>query len=223
MDELKKLHAHCRTCNHYNRHTLVAQYQDQRSQDDDFRWWEYYQIITCDGCDTPAFRKLYTDELQYDYDTNKFDETITIYPSAEKIAKEIEGTWRLPEKIRRVYQETVDAINRNSLVLGAIGIRVLIESICDDRNCKLSNDLPSSLHKLKANGYISEGQYDTLMISKDLLNKVTHEAFAAPLGHLKVALSSVDNMLEHMYIHSEDRTQLEGYVRQKPPKTPTDI
>lgn len=125
----------CRNCKGL-RNQKELHRSERRGGDDDgfFQWIDKYLIIECNGCETISFLNIYGDsEMSYMTDEGYheyFDEE-TIYPYYLEKSNEIEYKSYLPDKIKMIYTETVNALKANSYILTAGGLRATIEAICN--------------------------------------------------------------------------------------------
>lgn len=55
------------------------------------------------------------------------------YPNPEKSRTGLSDDHLLPEKLQRIYTETLSALNGNNPVLTGIGLRAIIETVCKDQ------------------------------------------------------------------------------------------
>lgn len=106
-------------------------------------WCDDYQIVECSGCKSKSFRNVSSNSEDY-YpisDTEwEYGELELLYPSRIEGRKTLENDEHyLPFKVRRIYKETLSALNNNSPVLAGIGLRALIETICKEQNAEGGN------------------------------------------------------------------------------------
>ena len=65
--------------------------------------------------------------------------TVKLYPGRVVGRRELENAYLLPWEIRRVYDETRQALGSGLQVLAGIGIRALVEAVCTERQATGSN------------------------------------------------------------------------------------
>jgi hypothetical protein len=136
----------CSKCNGKTSHK-VLQSIDKSGEETDgawvYRWNVQYQIIQCQGCKTISFRKASTNSEDYIQTGPQECEYIVsedIYPSRVEgrrgLADEVHY---FPAQVQRIYAETLQALNSRSPILAGIGLRALLETICQEKNAQGSN------------------------------------------------------------------------------------
>jgi hypothetical protein len=93
-------------------------------------------IWVCNGCGNLTFEDtaFYADWFE---DPSAPRYKIAEYPNREIHRKNFK---HIPDKINRIYQETVEAFNNRLDVLCATGLRSLMEGICDDMEKSSKHD-----------------------------------------------------------------------------------
>lgn len=105
-----------------------------------YGWNNQYQIIQCQGCESIIFRQTHmnSEDREYSQESNGWDANYRLfedyYLNPERSRISIVDDHILPDKLQRIYKETLAALNNNSPVLTAIGIRAIIETVCKDKN-----------------------------------------------------------------------------------------
>lgn len=132
----------CTKCSGKTAHKVVASY-DLRGEYDDghnsMQWAVDNQIIQCLGCKTISFRKASSnseDWVQTSYDGDgEYVVDENIYPSRVDGIKGLgDDAYYLPTSVRRIYDETLQALSNQSSVLAGIGLRALLETVCKEKN-----------------------------------------------------------------------------------------
>ena len=203
MSKPTKVKVLCRTCKHPTNHEILfSKGLHGQTEDDDIQWWETSQVIQCCGCDEISFRR--TSECTEDIDpyTGQLETTENLYPSRTDGRPPIEGYENFPSKTRRIYLETLKALNHNALVLSAIGLRALIESICIEQKTK-SKILAKALDELAESGLLSKKQVDFLHAHRFMGNVAAHEIIAPKPTELVAALDIAETLLKTIYILPE--------------------
>lgn len=100
-------------------------------------WDAHYQIVQCQGCKTISFRESNSNSEDYEqtgpdeYDHVVYEE---LYPSRVEGRKGLDDdVWYLPSKVQRIYKETLQALNSKSPILAGIGLRALVETVCEEK------------------------------------------------------------------------------------------
>ena len=208
MSDLKnKIKIKCRLCKHKTNHTVLA--SEHVSYDEYIKKIDYhidhlheYQITKCDGCETVSFRIVYTCSDERDMDTGEYLETEWLYPEIDEIKEPIEGYDKFPYKTKEIYKETLKAINNNSKILAAIGLRALIESICIERNTT-SRILKDKIEELYTQDLLSKSQCQFLHKLRFLGNEAAHEILPPNESVLSSSLEIAETLLKTIYILPE--------------------
>ncbi len=74
-------------------------------------------------------------EAQEYYGPDQFDDGTSerLYPKRQKDTLQPKDFYNAPSKVERLYRESVDCYNDDSLTLCAAGLRSIVEGICADR------------------------------------------------------------------------------------------
>ncbi|MCQ4363027.1 DUF4145 domain-containing protein [Mycobacterium gordonae] len=208
---------------------ITLQYSLHGDPIHDFEWDESYSIIQCMGCDKVAFlieysgldTEVYDDERDYFYR----QVTYTVYPEEpQKVplslkAMPIKQFTNVPDFVNGVYVEVVNAYNSDSTILGAVGLRTIVEAICkdakvvdglvydDNGNFKTdkknqpirSESLLGKINGLVEAGLITKKQSDVLHQVRELGNYAVHEIEMPARKTVKVGIEIVSNILLNMY------------------------
>jgi hypothetical protein len=193
----------CQTCKHPTNHEILfSKNTHDQTEDGDIQWWGSYQVIKCCGCDEISFRR--TSECTEDIDpyTGNLEAIEVLYPSRTDGRPPIEGYENFPSKTRRIYSEMLKALNHNALILAAIGLRALIESICIEQKTK-SKVLAKSIDELADSGLLSKKQVDFLHAHRFMGNVAAHEVVSPKATELVAALDIAETLLKTIYILPE--------------------
>ncbi|WP_164547795.1 DUF4145 domain-containing protein [Variovorax beijingensis] len=143
--------------------------------------------------------------MDHYYDEN--GELQTVYSVAEKlypsrIAGYIglkDGVWLLPDKLRRIYQETTNALTSDQHVLTGIGVRAILETLCKDQAAK-GRTLFEQIDDLVQQGVLTPGRAAVLHQLRTLGNLAAHEVEPHNPQQLGLAMIVLDHLLEEVYI-----------------------
>ncbi len=203
MTKPNKRRVLCRTCKHATNHEILFTKRLTGETDDgDIRWWSEYQVLQCCGCEDVSFRTADRDTESIDPYTGQLDETETLYPSRTDGRPPIEGYENFPAKTRRIYTETLKALNHNAFILAAIGLRALIESICLEQKTK-AKVLAKRIDELAETGLLSVKQAAFLHAHRFMGNVAAHEMVAPKATELVAALDIAETLLKTIYILPE--------------------
>ena len=109
------------------------------------------------------------------------------------------GHEAFPIKTKRVYLETLEALNGQIPLLAAIGLRALIESICLEQKTK-SKNLAGGIDELASMGLLSAKQAEFLHNHRFMGNEAAHEIVAPNPEHLVAAIDIAETLLKTIYI-----------------------
>jgi len=160
-------------------------------------WTEEYQVVQCNGCENLIFRltSMNSEDMGPDGPTIYTE----IYPNPEEGRTEVKDSHLLPNKLERIYTETLRSLNSNQPVLTGIGIRAIVETVCKDQNAN-GNNLFNKINDLKANKILTESGADILHKLRTLGNDSAHEVQPHTNVQLGLALDVIDNLLQSVYI-----------------------
>jgi len=99
----------------------------------------------------------------------------------------------LPEKIRRVYDETFMALSYGLRVLAGAGIRTLVEGVCKDIH-DASGTLEQRIDGLVALDVLTRPGAEVLHRTRFLGNRAAHEVEPATLEQLNAALETLSGI-----------------------------
>ena len=200
--------AFCASCHQVTNHSVEWE-KPMRKESDDGEMWESttYQALMCRGCEKIVFKTIYmfSEELVPD-GTGDYElvETIRFYPPAnERMIKTIEGVRYAPPKVRRVYNETVEAYNNELRTLCAIGIRSIIEAICIEEGI-IQHGLFDKIKELTSKKIVTPKLGAGLQESRLLGNDSAHQLDAFGDLELVTAIKLIENVIESHYA-IEDR------------------
>lgn len=192
----KKDKIHCSTCRIYTNHNIVWDFEkiDQAEEADEIWWKTKYEALQCLGCDTVALRK----EDVFSEDPYP---KIIIWPKTNWRmikTKFVNYGSDIPQSIKRIYSETIQAYNSELPTLCASGVRTTIAAVCRDKNIKKS-DLKKEIDELKNKGIITNNFANALHENRFLGNDAVHENAIFGDEELKAAIELVENLIETVY------------------------
>lgn len=196
----KEVRVACLTCDTQTRHKVIKSVSDQ----DDNPWgisWSQHEIITCLGCETVSFRKTWgTDDIVgEDDDGYIYDSSEEVFPSRVAGRKKIRSFYSLPSEVQGIYQETHQAVSGNQPILGGIGIRAIVETVCREKNAA-GNNLESKINALVDIGVLTKEGAEILHQTRIYGNDAAHEVNPISQQNLGVLMDIAENLLENVYI-----------------------
>ncbi|MDQ8013538.1 MAG: DUF4145 domain-containing protein [Flavobacterium nitrogenifigens] len=191
--------SYCQRCDYETLHTIL--HRERVDGDEDYHCIELYMISKCNGCEMVSFRKEFVDfENSYPDDNNNWEPeiTITTYPQ-KRIQEKLENIYILPEKIRIVYSEAINAFNANCFLLTGVAFRAVIEAICLDKNVP-GKDLAKKIDNLVRQKLITEKEAQRLHSIRFLGNDSVHEMSVPEKGKLLIVLNIIEHLLNNIYL-----------------------
>ncbi len=211
--EKKQVYHSCASCDRDTWHSALHSHVESEYE---YRMDTIYQIVQCCGCHTVSFRKVVRDyESAYPIDDDEWDvpEDISCFPSILRGHRELEDVWDLPDTVREIYTQSIQAIKDNSNILAGIGLRATIEAICNDRSIT-GKTLEKRIDSLAKGGLISQKDSERLHAIRFLGNDAAHEIKKADARNLLIALRIIEHLLVNIYIlDGEADKRLETIIR----------
>ena len=207
MTRIDKNKYYCRSCRNLTRHkTLYSQKIGKNytyDDDDEICWSEEYKTIQCEGCETLAFAKVYSDQTMIEYlggEEFRYYDNIDFYPQFLENGNELKHIEYIPKEIATIYRETIQALKTKSYILAAVGFRSIIEATCN--NLKIKDEkLKQKINSLGNNGHISIKEANRLHSIRFLGNDAVHEIEKPSYKMLLVVLEIVNHLLSTLYIN----------------------
>jgi len=190
----------CQNCLRTTNHIVLTEHKEYDAVEEagvDFE--DDYQIVKCSGCERISFRHAAWSSQDWDPSTGEPVPRISVYPYRLAGRKTIDGIGHLPWGVRGVYEETHICLAANANVLGTIGIRAVVEAVCNDKRAK-GDDLKAKIEDLVAQGWLSPRQAEFLHQSRILGNVAAHELKPPDSLTLGTALSIIENLLQTVYV-----------------------
>jgi len=194
----------CRSCGQETEHSIISDVFLKGENDQGDKWLSTYEIIQCRRCKNISFREHYG-ESEGEFYPNEcgVNEEVYhlidfyVYPNPIKNYEASEINY-IPSKVRRIYTETIDALNSNFTILGGIGIRAILEQICKEKNMPGEN-LHEKINSLKDYEVITQKDFDILKKLKDLGNSAAHDAEPHSYQTLKTCIEVINHLLKGLY------------------------
>ena len=205
----KKIECSCRECHRSTKHEIVTDATlsgASGSRDYEIYWATEYQIVRCLGCETLSFRRTnsnsedsYIQVGEDEWEDNIHEE---LFPSPYEGRQPLSDVSILPDKIQRIYEETLTALNSQQEVLCGIGIRAIVETVCKDKSA-VGGDLFAKINSLVALGVLTQDGANILHKLRTLGNNAAHEVKPHTPKELGLAFDVLDHLLLGVYILPE--------------------
>ena len=184
----------CRQCHHPTNHeVLYVDHQSGHSDEHDVWWEEENSLVRCLGCDNVALYRCSTNSESLP------DEIKKIFPDPEQGREPIDDYIFLPRQLRKIYLETLQALDGKQAILAGIGIRAIIEMVCKERKASGAN-LEKKIDDLQSQGVLTLEGVKLLHKLRVIGNRAAHEAKPHSSRELSVAIDVVNHLLLGVYI-----------------------
>jgi hypothetical protein len=215
-----EISCYCNQCKNDIKHIVLQDYYEQNSEIVDtysntksqsvcnsIYWSTDHQIIKCVGCNTISYRaEKWFSEYQDDENSGFYYDYFP-EPKRNKLTVDVKN---LPELIDSLYLESINAFNNKYYLLCAAGLRIVIESVCENKNIKngtvnkngknlKKNNLEGKINGLHEHGCITESQSLILHKLRDIGNNAVHEFYAPPKNILTSAFNVIEILLKTIY------------------------
>lgn len=183
----------CRECARDTNHDVCA--ESIIEEDNDNYWSTSYQIVRCRGCESLAFRVEHYDAGE------EYSATLALYPPRAEGRRAISDTdlSLIDTRISAIYRETHAALSSGMRTLAGIGLRAMLESICNSKNIDGKN-LAEKINALSAAKIISLSGKDILHSIRTLGNNAAHEATPHTESQISLAMDVLEGVLRELYI-----------------------
>jgi Domain of unknown function (DUF4145) len=168
-----------------------------------YQWSVDHQIVQCQGCKSVSFRVASSNSEDYyhtdDGDT-EYEISEDLYPPRLSGRKGLgdDTTW-LPVKVRQIYDETLKALFMQARILSGIGLRALVEAVCQHQNAQ-GRDLFKQIDSLVEQRVLTPAGALILHKIRALGNAAAHEAKPHSEKQLSLAMDIVEHLLKDVYI-----------------------
>ncbi len=199
----KELFLSCEQCVSDTKHKVIRSARYNGSATDmEFDWWEIYQIVQCQGCESISFRKSTANsENYYELDSGdwKLDEKVEVFPARISGRRPLSNTHHLPPDVARIYDEVKLALSNPQPVLAGIGIRALVESVCKEK-AAAGHNLEKKIDDLVTKRFLTEEGAEILHGLRFIGNDAAHEGKPHSTKTLSIAFDVIENLLTNVYI-----------------------
>lgn len=193
-------HLYCRYCKNDTNHTCVGRHINSHVCEEPDETG-YYLLWICDGCEHPT---LEITRLDYERERNgeinylpyfeESEEDAIFYPSLFQYLPK--SFHQIPKHLDKLYNEIISALNSDAPILCAVGIRVLIEGICAEKNIQGRN-LATKIDGLSE--FLTPNIINALHGIRFLGNTAAHELTPPPREEILLALNICEDVLNFLY------------------------
>ena len=194
---IKKIY--CNKCNGETNHKQGATFQysgeeicDERNT---FSWSESWNVWQCRGCDEVTIEKVeHSDADFWDNNGNSIPER-TFFPERNIRLLSKKRYIKIPDKLRMIYNEIIESYNKSCFLLCSIGLRTLLEAICNDKGVKGDK----LMMKINKSSFLTENIKKNLHGIRHLGNDATHEFTYPSKEDLELTISIIEDILNTVY------------------------
>lgn len=202
----------CGSCDRATSHkTLAVVDLKEDAAGGDVTVWESYMVVVCQGCRTVSFcvESACSEDVDYDPDTGEafLPKSYQLYPSRAAGRPEMDSIHEVPFGICSVYRETRSALCSNQPILAGIGIRAIVEAVCNDRGATGKN-LEERIDNLATMKIVTEEGAKILHNLRFMGNDAAHEVKAHKVEELDIAFGVVEYLLHGVYIIPKQAAKL---------------
>ncbi len=197
----------CRNCHVETRHRVLQSVdisgREYSRGELYFAYDDSYQIVQCQGCDDISFRQVHfnSEDFEHDPETDEVVSaaTINVYPNRVSGRHKLRQAHFLPFEVSRIYSETHAALCSKQPILAGIGIRALVEAVCQLEEAEGSN-LEKKIDSLMTRGILTKAEAEHLHSMRILGNTAAHEVKPHSEIMLSLAMDVVEHLLTTVYI-----------------------
>lgn len=201
MGKSEKIKSYCDECQGTTNHAILYK-KSEKSSDPDYMFERIYFVIECMGCEQVSFM-----QEDHDYEVSYPDEndiwtheiSVHLYPEPLKNHKPLSEQHLLPNQLRTVYSETIEALKSNCKLLAGVGFRAIIEAICIDKQINGRN-LEQKINNLARSRFITDKEAERLHAVRFMGNDSVHEIAVPKERALFVVLEIIEHLLQNLYI-----------------------
>ena len=201
---------YCPNCCINTNHSILFKKHNSSTYEEYFDWSMDYEVLQCNGCDNIQFRTNYSNETMISYDYEAQDQVQQYdkkyYPKSITEHIKLKDIYEIPDKIRVVYNETLEALRNNCYLLSAVGLRAIIEAVCIEQNI-VARNLEKKINMLADKRLITKKDSDRLHSIRFLGNDSVHEMAVPKEQKIRIALGIVENLMNSLYLLDVDAKQ----------------
>lgn len=197
----------CGTCGRDTTHEILLNLDsDDQTPDGDIQWSDSFLTVQCRGCETVSFCIESSNSEDFDQEDQAII-TRRLYPNRIPGRTALQDLYCLPPKLRQVYEETRSALTEELAVLTGIGIRAIVETVCNENRASGRN-LFQKITGLVNIGLISVKEAEILHDLRFMGNEAAHKVKAHTQLELNLAFDVVEHLLKTVYILPQQTKRL---------------
>lgn len=226
----RSVNVQCVKCTGTTDHLVVGSIDNHGSEYDKREGWsvdwvDRYQIIQCGGCKSTSFRHTSWFSEDLDPVTGQDGVVERLYPKRSADSLIEKSFLNVPQRLRRIYRESIECFNNESPTLCAAGLRALVEGICAEQGVKSGpvevnaagggrkivrkTDLAGKIAGLQEMGLLTKRGANTLHEHRFLGNDAVHELARPSVDELQFAIEIIEHTLEELFELPEKAKELQ--------------
>jgi len=212
--EDKVVHVVCSSCGQqYNNHRVLKEVVRNLvdGPGEPVTEQEFHRFVECMGCGSIkyVFSKQWLD-LDWDVEEN----VVGVYPDGsadqQKRGQALDlDEIDLPDKVQRMYLETIKATSVGIMTLAAGGLRATVEAICRDKGVN-GGSLENKIDELERLQFLTPSQAELAHEERYLGNAALHELEMPSRQSVEDGLQIVEGLINTIYILPSKAERLRG-------------
>lgn len=199
----------CGECARSTVHEILADVRSHESYDGgNIQVWQSHSIVQCRGCLTLSFCK--ESECTEDWDPENDDRLLVrrdLFPGRVAGRPPLRDVCHLPWDLQKIYEEARSALMQGLPVLTGIGIRAIVETVCNERGATGAN-LFQKINSLVTLNLITQHEATVLHDLRFMGNEAAHKVKAHKSDELNLAFDVVEHLLNTVYLLAEQTKRL---------------
>lgn len=199
----------CGECSRSTVHEILTDVASKdETPDGDIQVWESYLIVQCRGCLTLSFCK--ESRCSEDWDPQNDNELLVrrdLFPGRIAGRPPLRDAYLLPWELQKIYEEARSALMQGLPVLTGIGIRAIVETVCNERGATDAN-LFQKINSLVTLNQITQQEAMVLHDLRFMGNEAAHKVKAHSSDELNLAFDVVEHLLNTVYLLAEQTKRL---------------
>lgn len=202
----------CDKCKQTTAHSILAAIDYSGESDDGaMQVWGSAQVIQCKGCEDVGFRDAFSCSESMGPDgLCDFDEHL--YPSRtdHSLTEQLylrDDIYDIPDLVQAIYRETLKAAQHEMPTLAGVGIRAILEAICQERKA-IKYSLAEKIDELVGMSVLTADGATILHGIRLLGNDAAHEMKAPTKNQIAAALKVIDHLLLGVYVLPQEASIL---------------
>lgn len=192
----------CTSCARPTAHKVIVSLEESGGSEW-VQWLSRFQIVQCQGCRTASFRSesgTSEDHVQVGEDEWEYMPDERLYPPRIAGRRGLgDDEFLLPANVRSIYRETMTALAAPAPVIAGIGLRVLLEAVCKEKQAT-GNNLYEQIDALVASSVLTPASAAILHKIRTLGNTAAHEAKPHSDKQLWLAMDVLEHLLKDVYV-----------------------